>query len=126
MKELLIVDDHQGIRLLLKEVFNKEGYLVHLATSGAEAIRLVEKNNLHCVLLDMKIPDMNGLEIINRIKNIKCDLPIIMMSAFSEQTLIEKALEQGASSFFTKPFNIHDLITTVKNKVYIDKNQNQP
>ncbi|WP_097147618.1 response regulator [Ureibacillus acetophenoni] len=125
MKELLIVDDHQGIRLLLKEVFNKEGYLVHLATSGAEAIRLVEKYNLHCVLLDMKIPDMNGLEIIKRIKNINCDLPIIMMSAFSEQTLIEKALEQGASCFFTKPFNIHDLITTVKNKVYIDKNQNE-
>lgn len=119
VKELLIVDDHQGIQLLLKEVFNKEGYLVHLATNGAEAIHLAEKNNIHCAILDMKIPDMNGLEIIKRIRKINCDIPIIMMSAFSEQSLIDKALNLGASSFITKPFNIHDLIESVKNKVYI-------
>ena len=119
MKELLIVDDHQGIRILLKEIFNKEGYLVHLATNGAEAISIAESKEIDCVILDMKIPDMNGLEIIRKIKAIKCDIPVIMMSGFSEQTVIREAIECGASCFFTKPFNIHDLIDSVRNNVLI-------
>ncbi len=117
MNELLIVDDHQGIRVLLEEVFNKEGYLVHLATNGAEAIRIAKNKELDCVLLDMKIPDMNGLEIIKKLKEIKLNVPIIMMSAFSEHHVIQQALDCGASHFFTKPFNIHEVIVGVKSMV---------
>nr|WP_106783496.1 response regulator [Lysinibacillus timonensis] len=114
MKELLIVDDHQGIRLLLKEVFTQEGYCIHLATSGAEAIAITEKENIHCVLLDMKIPDMSGLEIVKKLKEINPDLPIIMMSAYGEQEVIQEALDNGAIHYFTKPFNIHEVIDGVK------------
>lgn len=114
LKELLIVDDHQGIRLLLKEIFNKEGYLVHLAANGAEAISLAENEKIDGVLVDMKIPDMSGIEIIKKIKNINATIPIFMMSGFSEDNLIKDAKENGATRFFTKPFNIHDVIDGVR------------
>lgn len=114
VKELLIVDDHQGIRLLLKEVFNKEGYLVHLAANGAEAIHIAQKEKIDGVLLDMKIPDMSGLEIIKKIKSINSTIPIMMMSGFSEDSLIKNAMDYGATYFFTKPFNIHEIINGVK------------
>mgnify|MGYP003563437882 FL=1 len=62
MKQLLIVDDQQGIRLLLNEVFKREGYTTYLAANGIEALELAEKIKLDNVLLDMKIPRMNGIE----------------------------------------------------------------
>ncbi|RKJ28914.1 response regulator [Butyricicoccus sp. 1XD8-22] len=109
MKELLIVDDNRGIRMLLEEVFSKDGYLVHLATNGAEAISIAENKDIHCVLLDMNLPDMNGIEILKTIVQFKKNIPFIMMSAYAEQDLIEKAKINGAIHFITKPFNIHEL-----------------
>ena len=67
-KEILIVDDQQGIRLLLNEVFKKEGFITHLAANGFEALKIAQTTNLDCVLLDMKIPGMDGLEILKRLK----------------------------------------------------------
>lgn len=109
VKEILIVDDNRGIRMLLEEVFSKDGYLVHLAANGAEAISIAENKDIHCVLLDMKLPDMNGIEILKTIVQFKKNLPFIMMSAYAEQDLIEKAKNNGAIHFITKPFNIHEL-----------------
>ncbi|HWL24719.1 MAG TPA: response regulator [Ureibacillus sp.] len=118
-KELLIIDDHQGIRLLLSEVFHKEGYFVHLASTGAEALRIAKERNIDCVLVDMKIPDMSGIEIIKKLREIKQESSIIMMSGFSENMVIKEAFQHGVSHFFTKPFNIFELIESVKKEVYI-------
>lgn len=114
MKEILVVDDQQGIRLLLKEVFKKEGYTIHLAANGIDALRIVQEEAVDCVLLDMKIPGMDGLEILKRLKDYSESLPVIMMTAFGEQDLIESAKRLGAESFFTKPFNIFDIRNEVR------------
>lgn len=114
MKEILVVDDQQGIRLLLKEVFKKEGYTIHLAANGLDALTIVEQESVSCVLLDMKIPGMDGLEILKKIKEQKSHLPVFMMTAFGEQDLMDRAKELGAERFFTKPFNIFDIRNEVK------------
>lgn len=114
MRELLVVDDQQGIRLLLKEVFKKEGYTVHLAANGVDALRIMQEQVIDCVLLDMKIPGMDGLEILKRIKEQKAEVPVMMMTAFGEQNLIDCAKKMGAERFFTKPFNIFDIRHEVK------------
>lgn len=114
MKEILVVDDQQGIRLLLKEVFKKDGYIIHLAANGLDALRIVDEHNIACVLLDMKIPGMDGLEILKRLKEQKAQVPVVMMTAFGEQDLIDCAKNLGAVSFFTKPFNIFDIRNEVK------------
>lgn len=114
-KQILIVDDQPGIRLLLNEVFKKEGYVTHLAPNGMEALKIFDQENIDCVLLDMKIPGMNGIEILQQLKEKNRALPVMMMTAYGEQDLIDEALRIGASNYFTKPFNIFDVLNEVKN-----------
>ncbi len=109
MKQLLIVDDQQGIRLLLNEVFKREGYTTFLAANGIEALELAEKVKPDGVLLDMKIPGMDGIEILKRLKMRTPDMPILMMTAYGELDLIKEAMDLGASHYFTKPFDIYEL-----------------
>lgn len=113
MKKILIVDDQQGIRLLLSEVFKNEGYETLLASNGAMAIQYFENNPIDCILLDMKIPGMNGLEILQYIKKTEPLLPVIMMTGNSDADLIRQAEELGASHFFTKPFDIFEVRDTI-------------
>ncbi|MEK4698453.1 response regulator [Solibacillus sp. FSL R7-0668] len=109
MKEILIVDDQPGIRLLLNEVFKKEGFHTHLAANGFDALKIAETVTLDCVLLDMKIPGMDGLEILARLKRKQPNLPVIMMTAYVEQHMIDSATELGVNKYFTKPFNIFEV-----------------
>lgn len=109
MKRLLIVDDQQGIRLLLNEVLKKEGYATYLAANGIEALSFAEEHELDCVLLDMKIPGMNGVEILKRLKEKWPGLPVFMMTAYGELDIVQEALNLGAIRYFTKPFDIFEV-----------------
>lgn len=114
LKEILIVDDQQGIRLLLNEVFKKEGFITHLAANGIDALNIVQTKYIDCVLLDMRIPGMDGLEILTRLKLQEINLPVVMMTAYGEQDTIDKAMQLGAIRYFTKPFNIFEVRDEVK------------
>lgn len=109
LKSLLIVDDQTGIRLLLDEVFRKEGFDTKLASNGLEALQVMEETQPGCVLLDMKMPGMNGIEVLRRIKLKWPEVPVIMMTAYGEIELTEDALEIGAVRYFTKPFDIFEV-----------------
>ena len=109
MKGILIVDDQQGIRMLLNEVFKKEGFTTYLAANGFDAIKIAQENTLDCVLLDMKIPGMDGLEILARLKEDHPELPVMMMTAYVEQHMMDRANELGVVKYFTKPFNIFEV-----------------
>ena len=109
MKGILIVDDQQGIRMLLNEVFKKEGFTTYLAANGFDAIKIAQENTLDCVLLDMKIPGMDGLEILARLKEDHPELPVMMMTAYVEQHIVDRANELGVMKYFTKPFNIFEV-----------------
>ncbi len=93
MKRLLIVDDQQGIRLLLNEVLKKEGYITYLAANGSEALKYADEQEMDCVLLDMKIPGMDGIEILRRLKKKFPKLPVFMMTAYGELDVVQEALE---------------------------------
>lgn len=114
LKEILIVDDQPGIRLLLNEVFKKEGFHTHLAANGFDALKIAETTTLDCALLDMKIPGMDGLEILERLKAIQPTIPVVMMTAYVEQHMIDSATELGVAKYFTKPFNIFEMRDEVK------------
>ncbi|QDQ01248.1 response regulator [Lysinibacillus fusiformis] len=109
MKRLLIVDDQQGIRLLLNEVLKKEGYITYLAANGVEALRYAEEEAIDCVLLDMKIPGMDGIEILKHLKEKWPQIPVFMMTAYGELNVVQEALELGAIRYFTKPFDIFEV-----------------
>ncbi len=115
MKKILIVDDQKGIRILLDEVFSREGYEIHQASNGLEALNILKVEDINCVLLDMKIPGMSGLDILKHIRENKLSIPVFMMTAFREQELMNEARELGVINYFTKPFNIFDIRNEVIN-----------
>lgn len=108
-KKLLIVDDQIGIRILLLEVFATEGYETFQAANGRAALEIVRNHTPDLVLLDMKIPGMDGLEILKKIKEMNRDIKVIMMTAYGELDMIKEATDLGALTHFTKPFDIDEM-----------------
>ncbi|MFD1776499.1 response regulator [Paenibacillus rhizophilus] len=112
-KKVLIVDDQNGIRILLMEVFNSEGYTTFQAANGKAALDIVRSDCPDLVLLDMKIPGMDGLEILKHIKEINTEIKVIMMTAYGELDMIKEATKLGALMHFTKPFDIDEMRVAV-------------
>jgi two-component system, response regulator, stage 0 sporulation protein F len=112
--KILIVDDQFGIRILLNEVFQKEGYNTYQAANGLQALDVVKKHDPDLVLLDMKIPGMDGLEILRRMRVLDKDIRVIIMTAYGELDMIQEAKELGAIMHFAKPFDIDDIRAAVK------------
>lgn len=115
MKEkILIVDDQFGIRILLNEVLQKEGYETFQAANGIQALEVVQNHTPDLVLLDMKIPGMDGIEILKRMKVMNQDIRVIIMTAYGELDMIQEAKDLGALTHFAKPFDIDDIRAAVK------------
>jgi two-component system, response regulator, stage 0 sporulation protein F len=112
--KILIVDDQYGIRILLNEVFQREGYTTYQAANGMQALEIARKHRPDLVLLDMKIPGMDGIEILKRLKEIDSDIKVIIMTAYGELDMIQETKELGAIMHFAKPFDIDDLRAAVK------------
>ncbi len=81
-KKILVVDDEEGLRLLYKEELEDEGALVTLAASGAEALERLEEDSFDLILLDIKMPGMDGVEVLRRIKEKWSDVPVILCTAY--------------------------------------------
>ncbi|GAX89567.1 response regulator [Effusibacillus lacus] len=120
-KKVLIVDDQYGIRVLLNEVLEKEGYSVFQAPNGQTALEIVKLEKPDLVLLDMKIPGMDGLEILRHIRVIEPDLKVFMMTAYGELDLIKEAMALGALTHFTKPFDIDELRKAVNKELVVQE-----
>jgi len=120
MKKILIVDDQKGVRRLLEELFKKDGWEVQLAADGKEAIQRADEFLPDIVLMDMKMPNMNGLEASRIILNNISDLDIIMMTAYGEMDVVKEALDAGVKKCITKPFDIINLRDTV-NQIAAEK-----
>ncbi|MEH7415909.1 response regulator [Neobacillus drentensis] len=118
MKEkILIVDDQFGIRILLNEVFQKEGYQTFQAANGVQALEIVTNHQPDLVLLDMKIPGMDGIEILKRMKVIDPEIRVIIMTAYGELDMIQEAKDLGALTHFAKPFDIDDIRAAVRKHI---------
>ncbi len=113
MKKILIVDDQKGVRRLLEELFKKDGWEVQLAADGKEAIQRADEFLPDIILMDMKMPNMNGLEASRIILNNISNLDIIMMTAYGEMDVVKEALDVGVKKCITKPFDIINLRDTV-------------
>lgn len=116
-EKILIVDDQFGIRILLNEVFQKEGYNTFQAANGLQALDIVQKHDPDLILLDMKIPGMDGIEILKRMKAIDPEIRVIIMTAYGELDMIQEAKSLGAITHFAKPFDIDDIRAAVRSNL---------
>lgn len=111
---ILIVEDEETQRSLLSGLLQKEGYTVEEAGNGANAIDLFRTKTIDLVLLDFKLPDMDGLAILKGIKEINPEVEIIMITAYGSIENAVNALKAGASEYLTKPIDLDDLLFKIK------------
>lgn len=106
---ILIVDDDEIMRETLSDVLKKKGYEVYAAGSGNGALAAVKKNIIDLVLLDMRLPDLDGLEVLKRIKELDTEILVIMMTAYSDVQSAVSAMKSGAYHYINKPFELDEL-----------------
>ncbi|MBR2100080.1 MAG: response regulator transcription factor [Eubacterium sp.] len=116
MYNVLICDDDEAILESLRIYLNNEGYRVFTAANGEEALEVVKENKLHCVVLDIMMPRLDGLKATLKIRE-KYNFPIILLSAKSEDTDKITGLSFGADDYVTKPFNPLELVARVKSQI---------
>jgi len=103
---VLIVDDDRRMAGTLKDILNIKGYEAEAAYSGPEALVKVIKSEFDCVLSDIRMPQVNGVELYRAIKARQPDLPVVLMTAYTTNKLVKEGLEQGALAVLTKPLDI--------------------
>jgi DNA-binding NtrC family response regulator len=107
---ILIVDDDCRMAKILKDIITVKGYETDVAHSGPEALEKVEGSHFDCVLTDIKMPEMNGVDLYKVIRKAQPDIPVVLMTAYSADKLVEDGLEQGAIAALTKPLDIETLL----------------
>lgn len=119
--KVMVADDEENVRVLLKEILEGEGYEVFIAEDGSKALDIVSKNTLDCALLDVRMPVLDGLEAFLKIKEISPELPVIFLTAYGSSDLAIKAMKKGAYDYLTKPFDVEELRIKVKKAIDLRK-----
>lgn len=105
-KKILVVDDELAVCNMLKKFLTKKGYEATVALSGEEAIEKVRQENPHIVLLDIKMPGIDGVETLKRIREIDKKVGIVMITVVKDDEVGRKCMELGAYDFITKPLSL--------------------
>jgi DNA-binding NtrC family response regulator len=113
MNKILVVDDEEIVRMSCERTLSPAGYEVSVAAGGREGIELLEKNTYGLVLLDLKMPDMDGIEVLNRIQKSWPATKVVMITGYSTVDTAVQALRLGAVNFIEKPFTPDTLLKAV-------------
>ncbi|MFQ5454670.1 MAG: sigma-54-dependent transcriptional regulator [Nitrospirota bacterium] len=108
MKSILIVDDESGVRESIRMILKKE-YLTLMAANGEDAINLFKEEHPNLVLLDIIMPDIDGIEVLKKLREINKSIPVIMVTAVQMVKTAVEAMKSGAADYITKPFDIDEL-----------------
>ncbi len=115
MANILIIDDEKSIRKTLREILEYENYKVEEAGDGSEGLNLLKANGYDVVLLDIKMPKMDGIEALEKIRVLYPDLPVIMVSGHGTLETAVEAVKKGAYDYVAKPMDLNRLLITVRN-----------
>ena len=118
METILIVDDEKDLRFNLSNILKDEGYNAIAVGDGRRALNAVKKNSPNLVLLDMKLPQMDGMQILEKMKKIDKNVIVIMLTAYGDITSSVRAMKLGAFDYLTKPFDNEELILVIKRALH--------
>jgi len=110
---ILVVDDDADVRDMLTRFLKRRGYIVDNAADGREALRALRSHEPDVMLLDIYLPEMSGLDLLNEIKDDHLDTRTIALSGIPDDKMIEETLDLGAVAFFAKPFDFPDLTAQI-------------
>lgn len=111
---ILIVDDEKNMRTTLADILTDEGYEVTTAESGERALSLFEKRSFDLVLLDIRMPGLDGMEVFRRIRRKRTGAQVVLMSAYSMELARRQALDEGAIAFVRKPLDVENLLKLIR------------
>jgi two-component system response regulator HydG len=117
MEKIFIIDDDKDICLLLEKFLTKKGYEAQSANSGEEAVRELKKTEFDCVLCDYKLPDSDGLEMLQRIKILQNKTPVIIITGYSDVKTAVETLKRGAYDYVTKPLFPDEILLTIQSAI---------
>jgi CheY-like chemotaxis protein len=112
-KNILVVDDEPGMRALFSFMLGAKGYEVRTAGSGEEALQNVKLAPYDLVFLDVRMPYMNGVEVLRALKQLRPSTPVVMMTGYAVEQLLNDAISAGARSYLRKPFTIEELMNSI-------------
>jgi len=109
MENILVIDDEKSLIELLAVIFKKEGYGVMQAMSGEKALEILEKGGIDFVITDIRMPGLDGMEVLRRVKASHPDVPVVMITAYGTVQQAVEALKAGALDYVVKPFDVDEL-----------------
>jgi len=113
-ERILIVDDETHIRDLLAQKLVSSGFETDTAKDGFDALKLIHQNGYRLVLSDVNMPGLSGLQMLEYLKRLNPDLPVVMLSAVKDITTLRHAVREGAYDYLLKPCDFEELLKTVK------------
>ncbi len=117
MAKILVIDDERSIRNTLKEVLEYENHEVDIAVDGIEGLEMFEKNKYELVLCDIKMPNMDGIEVLEKLLDMPGDAPVVMISGHGNIDTAVEAIKKGAFDFIEKPLDLNRLLITIRNAI---------
>ncbi len=115
MSKILVIDDERSIRNTLKDILGYEKYQVDLAEDGQKGIDLIRKNEYDIVLCDIKMPGMDGIEVLEKIQILAPDAPVVMISGHGNIDTAVESIKKGAYDYIEKPLDLNRLLITIRN-----------
>lgn len=121
MATILVIDDERSIRNTLKDILEHEGYSVEIAENGQQGLQIIQEKSIDAVLCDIKMPQMDGMEVLLKIQEINSALPTIMITGHGDIDTAVDAIKKGAFDFLQKPLDLNRILVTIRNA--LDKNK---
>ena len=115
--KILIADDEESMRFFLSEMLKKEGYLYETAIDGVDALSKIKRSSFDIAILDLKMPKLNGMELLSEIKKVSPDTVVIIITAHGTRNIAIEAIEKGAYDYFIKPFDVNEMRIVIKRAV---------
>ena len=113
--KILIIDDERAIRNSLGEILSDEGYEVDVAENGSQGLSMVDKEKYSIIFCDIKMPGMDGIEVLDKLAEMGCDAAVVMISGHGDISTAVECIKKGAFDFISKPLDLNRILITVKN-----------
>jgi len=117
MVRIMIIEDDEEMRSLLKDFFEEEGFETDSVSNGVDALQMFSKDHFDLVITDIRMPGLTGLDILPRIRRLKPETPVIVMTAYGSDDVRRRAFERGATTYLEKPIQLSKLRSVIREMV---------
>ena len=118
---ILIVEDEPGIQLAIRGLMRREGHVTEVATTGAEALELLENRRFDLVLTDLSLPDgVSGLDLVRHVAQFQPETPVVLITAYGSESVARDARAAGVFDYVPKPFNNDQIRAVVRRAIAVD------